>query len=42
MKREVTNYVGDASLETGNGWDLNVLHPAQAFENPAAVVNRVI
>jgi hypothetical protein len=40
MKREADQKVRDQSRDIGDGWDLNdLLHPAQAFENPAAVVN---
>jgi hypothetical protein len=37
MKREADQNARDRA---GDGWDLNdLLHPAQAFESPAAVVN---
>jgi hypothetical protein len=40
MKREAEQNTRDQSWDVGDGWDLNdLLHPAQAFENPAAVVN---
>ena len=40
MKREAEQKVRDPSRNIDDGWDLNdLLHPAQAFENPAAVVN---
>jgi hypothetical protein len=40
MKREAEQNVRDRSRDVGDGRDLNdLLHPAQAFENPAAVVN---
>ena len=40
MKREAEQNTRDQSRDVGDGWDLNdLLHPAQAFENPAAVVN---
>jgi hypothetical protein len=40
MKREAEQKVRDQSRDNGDGWDLDdLLHPAQAFENPAAVVN---
>jgi hypothetical protein len=40
MKREAEQNTRDQSQDVGDGWDLNdLLHPAQAFENPAAVVN---
>jgi len=40
MKREAEQKDRDPSRNIDDGWDLNdLLHPAQAFENPAAVVN---
>ncbi len=40
MKRKAEQNTQDQSEDVGDGWDLNdLLHPAQAFENPAAVVN---
>ena len=40
MKREAEQNIRDQSRDVGDGWDLNdLLHPAQAFENPAAVVS---
>jgi len=40
MKRAAEQKIRDQSLNIGDGWDLNdLLHPAQAFESPAAVVN---
>jgi hypothetical protein len=40
MKREAELNSPDQSRDVDDGWDLNdLLHPAQAFENPAAVVN---
>lgn len=40
MKREAEQNTRDQSQDVDDGWDLNdLLHPAQAFENPAAVVN---
>lgn len=40
MKREAKQSTRNQSRDVGNGWDLNdLLHPAQAFESPAAVVN---
>ena len=40
MKREAELIGPGQSIESGDGWDLNdLLHPAQAFESPAAVVN---
>ncbi len=40
MKRAAEQNVWGRSRELDEGWDLDdLLHPAQAFENPAAVVN---
>jgi hypothetical protein len=41
MKRKAEqNSTRGQSLDIGDGWDLgDLLHPAQAFESPAAVVN---
>ncbi len=40
MKREAEQKARDPFRNIDDGWDLNdLLHPAQAFENPAAVVN---
>jgi hypothetical protein len=40
MKRAGEQTIRDQSEHIGDRWDLNdLLHPAQAFENPAAVVN---
>ena len=40
MKREAEQSTRYQSRDVDDGWDLNdLLHPAQAFENPAAVIN---
>lgn len=40
MKRAAEQNPYDQTADSGERWDLDdLLHPAQAFENPAAVVN---
>lgn len=40
MKREAEQRTPDQSWDIGDGWEPDdLLHPAQAFENPTAVVN---
>jgi hypothetical protein len=40
MKREAEQIIRGQSRNIDDGWDLNdLLHPAQAFESPVAVLN---